>query len=103
MGDSTTLPWKDARLLAEVMQRVQDNYVDVVNDHQLFQNAIHGMVESLDDHSTFLSPDEFQDMKVSTSGAYAGIGVEVVPGKEGVEIARRMDGSPRTARRHPDR
>jgi carboxyl-terminal processing protease len=90
----TTLPWKDARLLAEVMQRVKDDYVDTVSDHQLFQNAIRGMVEGLDDHSTFLSPDEFEDMKVSTSGAYAGIGVEVVPGKEGVEVVHRMDGSP---------
>jgi carboxyl-terminal processing protease len=94
IGSSSTLPWKDARLLAEVLQRVQDNYVDPVSDHQLLQNAIRGMVEALDDHSTFLSPDEFDDMKVSTSGAYAGIGVEVVPGKEGVEVVRRMDGSP---------
>jgi carboxyl-terminal processing protease len=89
-----TLPWKDAHLLAEVLQRVKDNYVDVVNDHQLFQSAIHGMVGSLDDHSTFLSPDEFEDMKVSTSGAYAGIGVEVAPGKDGIEVVRRTDGSP---------
>jgi carboxyl-terminal processing protease len=90
----TTMPWKDARLLAEVMQRVKDNYVDPVSDHQLLQNAIRGMVEALDDHSTFLSPDEFDDMKVSTSGAYAGIGVEVAPGKEGVEVVHRMEGSP---------
>jgi carboxyl-terminal processing protease len=94
MMGGTSLPWKDARMLAEVMQRVKDNYVDPVSDHQLFQNAIRGMVEALDDHSTFLSPDEFEDMKVSTSGAYAGIGVEVVPGKEGVEVVHRMDGSP---------
>jgi carboxyl-terminal processing protease len=91
---SAALPWKDARLLAEVMQRVRDNYVDPVEDHQLMQNAIRGMVEALDDHSTFLSPDEFDDMKVSTSGAYAGIGVEVVPGKGGVSVVRRMVGSP---------
>jgi carboxyl-terminal processing protease len=93
-GAEAALPWKDARLLAEVMQRIRDNYVDPVEDHQLMQNAIRGMVESLDDHSTFLSPDEFEDMKVSTSGAYAGIGVEVVPGKEGVSVVRRMPGSP---------
>jgi carboxyl-terminal processing protease len=91
---STSLPWKDARLLAEVMQRVRDDYVDPVSDHQLLQNAIRGMVEALDDHSTFLSPDEFDDMKVSTTGAYAGIGVEVVPGKGGVEVVHRMEGSP---------
>jgi carboxyl-terminal processing protease len=91
---SAALPWKEARLLAEVMQRVRDNYVDPIEDHQLMQNAVRGMVEALDDHSTFLTPDEFDDMKVSTSGAYAGIGVEVVAGKGGVSVVRRMAGSP---------
>jgi carboxyl-terminal processing protease len=91
---SAALPWKDARLLAEVMQRVRDNFVDPVDDHLLMQNAIRGMVEALDDHSTFLTPDEFDDMKVSTSGTYAGIGVEVVAGKGGVSVVRRMADSP---------
>src|SRR5580692_10502056 len=91
---SAALPWGDARLLAEVIQRVRDNYVDAVDDHVLLQNAIRGMVEGLDDHSTFLSPDEFEDMKVSTSGTYAGIGVEVVAAKGGVSVVGRMAGSP---------
>ncbi len=91
---TAALPWDDARLLAEVIQRVRDNYVDAVDDHKLMQNAIRGMVEALDDHSTFLSPDEFDDMKVSTTGAYAGIGVEVAPGKDGVSVVRRMPNSP---------
>jgi carboxyl-terminal processing protease len=91
---NAALPWDDARLLAEVIQRVRDNYVDAVDDHKLMQNAIRGMVEALDDHSTFLSPDEFEDMKVSTTGAYAGIGVEVAPGKDGVSVVRRMPNSP---------
>jgi len=60
----------------------------------LMQNAIRGMVEGLDDHSTFLSPDEFEEMKVSTAGSYAGIGVEVAPGKGGVTVVRSMPGSP---------
>jgi carboxyl-terminal processing protease len=88
------LPWGDARLLAEVIQRVRENYVDPVDDHRLMQNAIRGMVEALDDHSTFLTPDEFDDMKVTTTGSYAGIGVEVAPGKDGVGIVKRMPGSP---------
>jgi len=88
------VPWNDARLLAAVMQRVRDNYVDPVDDHTLIQNAIRGMVEALDDHSTFLSPEEFQDMRVSTSGEYAGIGIEVAPGKDGVSVVRRMPNSP---------
>jgi carboxyl-terminal processing protease len=88
------LPWSDAQLLAEVLQRVRENYVDPVDDHVLLQNAIRGMVEGLDEHSTFLSPDEFDEMKVSTTGSYAGIGVEVAPGKDGVSVVRRMPGSP---------
>lgn len=91
---SPALPWRDAQLMAQVMQKVRDDYVDPVDDHQLMQYAIRGMVEALDDHSTFLSPDQFDDMKVSTSGAYAGIGVEVVSGKDGVSVLRRMAGSP---------
>jgi carboxyl-terminal processing protease len=91
---STALPWSDAQLLAEVLQRVRDNYVDPVDDHVLMQNAIRGMVEGLDEHSTFLRPDEFDEMKVNTTGSYAGIGVEVTPGKDGVSVVRRMPGSP---------
>ena len=84
------LPWSDAQLLAEVLQRVRENYVDPVDDHVLMQNAIRGMVEGLDEHSSFLSPDEFDEMKVSTTGSYAGIGVEVAPGKDGVSVVHRM-------------
>jgi carboxyl-terminal processing protease len=88
------LPLEDARLFADVMQRVHENYVDATDDHKLMQAAIRGMVESLDSHSTLLSTDEFEDMQVSTSGAYAGIGVEVAPSKNGVSVVRRMPGSP---------
>jgi carboxyl-terminal processing protease len=88
------LPWRDARLLAQVLQRIRDNYVDPVDDHQLMLNAIRGMVQGLDDHSTFMSPDQFEDMQVNTSGAYAGIGVEVAPSTQGVSVIRRMSDSP---------
>ena len=62
------------------------------------QNAIRGMVEALDDHSTFLSPDEFEDMKVSTSGTYAGIGVEVAP-RQGWRQRRAAHGRAHPAER----
>jgi carboxyl-terminal processing protease len=89
-----TLPQHDLQLFAEVLQRVRENYVGPVDEHKLMQAAIRGMVESLDAHSTFLSDDEFQDMQVTTSGAYAGIGVEVAAAKDGVSITHRMPGSP---------
>ncbi|HEX4024803.1 MAG TPA: S41 family peptidase [Steroidobacteraceae bacterium] len=91
---ANALPLQDAQLFAQVMQRIRQEYVDPVSDHQLMQAAIRGMVESLDAHSTFLSDDQFQDMKVTTSGTYAGIGVEVSASKDGVSVVRRMPGSP---------
>ncbi len=91
---SSALPLEDARLFADVLQRVRENYVDATDDHKLIQAAIRGMVEALDSHSTLLSTDEFEDMQVSTSGAYAGIGVEVAPAKNGVSVVRRMASSP---------
>jgi carboxyl-terminal processing protease len=91
---AAALPTQDAILFARVMQRIQADYVDPVSEHELMLAAIRGMAESLDPHSTFLSSEQYQDMQVSTSGAYAGIGVEVSAARDGVSIVRRMPGSP---------
>ena len=54
-ASAAALPWQDARLLAEVLQRVRENYVDPVDDHQLMRQAAHGLVAALDDFGTVLS------------------------------------------------
>lgn len=72
-----TLPWQDARLLAEVLQRVKADYVDTVTDQQLLEAAVRGMVAGLDPHSAFLDADEYEEIRVSTTGNYSGVGIEV--------------------------
>jgi len=91
---SATLPWQDARLLAEVLQRVHESYVDPVDDHQLMRQAAHGMVEALDEHSALLEPDDYAELQTATSGSYAGIGVEVEGVADGVRILRCLPDSP---------
>ncbi|HUE09963.1 MAG TPA: hypothetical protein VMQ54_03445, partial [Steroidobacteraceae bacterium] len=71
------LPWQDARLLAEVLERVEREYVNPVDDHQLLQAAIRGMVSSLDPYSAYLDVDEYDEIKISSSGQYSGVGIEV--------------------------
>ena len=88
------LSWEDARLLAEVMQRVRENYVDRVDDHKLLRDAMRGLVAGLDEHSAFLDHDEYAELKLSTSGSYAGIGIEIEATAAGVSVARRLPGSP---------
>lgn len=94
LEDSQALPWHDVQLLADVLQRVKDNYVDPVSDHQLLHQAIRGMVAALDSHSVFLDPAEYEALKVATAGSYAGIGIEVEPSADGIVIAVRMAASP---------
>jgi carboxyl-terminal processing protease len=91
------VPWQDARLLAEVLERVEREYVDPVDDHQLLQAAIRGMVSSLDPYSAYLDGDEYDDIKISSSGQYSGVGIEVSMEDGQVVVVAPLDGSPAAA------
>ena len=88
------LPWQDARLLAEVLERVKHDYVNPVDDHQLLQAAIRGMVSSLDPYSAYLDGDEYDEIKISSSGEYSGVGIEVSIEDDQVVVVAPFDGSP---------
>jgi carboxyl-terminal processing protease len=91
------VPWQDARLLAEVLERVEREYVEPVGDHQLLQAAIRGMVSSLDPYSAYLDGDEYDDIKISSSGQYSGVGIEVSMEDGQVVVVAPLDGSPAAA------
>jgi len=81
-------------MFAEVYERIRREYVDDVNDHELIEKAIRGMVAALDPHSAFLDTEEFEEIRLSTMGAYPGVGIEVVAEDAAVKILRPIDGSP---------
>jgi len=91
---AAALPWEDARLLAEVLERVKRDYVDGVDDHALMENAVRGMVSALDPHSAFLDADEYDEIRASTTGSYPGVGIEVAAEPEGIKVLRPIEGSP---------
>jgi carboxyl-terminal processing protease len=88
------LPWQEARLLAEVLQRVQSEYVDAVPERTLMENAVRGMVEGLDAHSTFLDAAEYEQLRASTAGSYPGIGIEVNRVPDGLAVLRPIEDAP---------
>ncbi len=88
------LPWQDARMLADVLERVKHEYVNPVDDHQLLQAAIRGMVSSLDPYSAYLEGDEYDEIKISSSGQYSGVGIEVSMEDEEVVVVSPFEGSP---------
>ncbi len=88
------LPWEQARLFAEVYERIKREYVDDVDDKQLMEKAIRGMVAALDPHSAYLDTDEFEEIRLSTMGSYPGVGIEVVAEDSAVKVLRPIEGSP---------
>src|ERR1700727_194489 len=88
------LPWQDARTLADVLERVKHDYVNPVDDHQLLQAAIRGMVSSLDPYSAYLDGEDYDEAKISSSGRYTGVGIELSIEDEQVVVIAPFDGSP---------
>jgi carboxyl-terminal processing protease len=91
------LPWADARTLADVIERVKRDYVNPVDDHQLLTAAVRGMVASLDPYSAYLDGDEYNEIKISSSGEYSGVGIEVSMEDEQVVVVAPLEGSPAAA------
>ncbi|MDP6436272.1 MAG: S41 family peptidase [Gammaproteobacteria bacterium] len=89
-----TLPWDDARLLAEVLERVRQEYVEPVEDSVLIESAVRGMVKDLDPHSQFLNSDEYDEVRISTSGNYSGVGLEVHMEDGKVRVVAAIEGTP---------
>lgn len=88
------LAWDKARLFAEVVERVKQDYLEPVDDSALLEAAIRGMVSDLDPHSQYLNADEYRDIRISTTGSYTGIGIEITELDGVVRIITPIAGSP---------
>jgi carboxyl-terminal processing protease len=91
---SDSLPWDDVRLLTEVLERVKQDYVELVDDHRLMESAVRGMVTNLDPHSQFLDAEEYEEIRISTSGNYSGVGLEVNLRDGKVLVVAPIEGTP---------
>jgi len=81
-------------LFGEVFERVRADYVEEVTDEKLIESAINGMLTSLDPHSSYLSPEEFQDMQVQTKGEFGGLGIEVTMEEGLIRVVSPIDDTP---------
>ena len=85
---------QDVRLLAEVLERVRREYVDAIDDHQLIESAIRGMISELDSHSRYLGPEDFEEIRISTTGNYVGVGLDVSVDEGKVLVVAPLEGTP---------
>ena len=91
---SDTLPAEDVALFAEVLQRIKEDYVENVDDAELMESAIRGMVSHLDPHSAFLDEEEYYEIRVSTTGNYSGVGLEVALTDDVVRVVSPIEDTP---------
>lgn len=90
----TQLPLDDIRKFVEVFHQIRNNYVNEVSDEELIEYAINGMLQGLDPHSAYLNKNAFSELQESTSGEFAGIGLEVSMENGFVKIITPIDDTP---------
>ena len=81
-------------LLMNIFQKVREEYVDEVDDTEVIEAAIQGMLRSLDPHSTYMNPEFFERSRVQVEGSYGGLGMEVMSDRGVVKVVSPIDDTP---------
>ena len=93
-AEQKSLPMDELRAFAEIFGRIKQDYVEPVDDKQLLEYAIRGMLSGLDPHSSYLNEEEYNDIQVGTSGEFGGLGIEVGMEDGFVKVIAPIDDTP---------
>ncbi|MDH5710173.1 MAG: S41 family peptidase [Gammaproteobacteria bacterium] len=88
------LPLNELRNLSDIFSRIKSDYVEVVEDKVLLENAIKGMLSGLDPHSTYLNPEEYKELQIGTTGQFGGLGIQVGMEDGFVKVISPIDDTP---------
>ena len=89
-----TLPIEELRTFSDVFGRIKNDYVVDVDDKELIENAIRGMLSGLDPHSAYLDAEQFTELQVGTTGQFGGLGIEVGMENGFVKVIAPIDDTP---------
>lgn len=93
-ADKKSTVYEQLDLFGDIFERIRAQYVEEVDEADLIEAAINGMLTSLDPHSSYLPPKDFDDMRTQTSGEFGGLGIEVTQEDGYVKVVSPMDGTP---------
>jgi carboxyl-terminal processing protease len=92
-----TSVYEQLDLFGDIFERIRAQYVEEVDEGALIEAAIDGMLTSLDPHSSYLSPQDADDMRVQTRGSFGGLGIEVTQEEGFVKVVSPIDDTPADA------
>ena len=81
-------------LFSEVLEKIQDEYIDEVDQAEIMDSAINGILQSLDPYSAYMNPQIFEEMQTETSGKFGGLGIEVSMEAGVVKVISPIDDTP---------
>ena len=88
------IPFNEIRIFAEVFDKVKNDYVESIDDKELIESAIRGLLEGLDPHSSYLDETAFQNLQEGTSGEFGGLGIEISMENGFVKVIAPIDDTP---------
>ena len=94
LSDNSENTYQGLKIFSDVIDIVEKTYVDDVASKKLIENAIQGMVSSLDPHSSLLTPDAFKELQIDTQGEFTGIGIHVTMRNNLVTVISPIVGTP---------
>ena len=86
--------YKKIDLFGEVLEKINEEYVDDINQSESMDSAINGLLQSLDPYSSYMSPEIFNEMRTETSGEFGGLGIEVSMESGVVKVISPIDDTP---------
>jgi carboxyl-terminal processing protease len=86
--------YEKLKVFTEILSLVQSNYVEDVNSKDLIYGAVKGMLDTLDPHSAFMTPEAFKEMQVETQGSFGGLGIEITVKDRMLTVVAPIDGTP---------
>jgi len=81
-------------LFSEVLEKINNEYVDEVNQSEIMDSAINGLLQSLDPYSAYMDPEIFKEMQTETKGEFGGLGIEVSMEAGVVKVISPIDDTP---------
>ena len=86
--------YKKIDLFGEVLEKINDDYVDEVDQSKSMDSAINGLLQSLDPYSAYMTPESLESMQTETSGEFGGLGIEVGMEAGVVKVISPIDDTP---------